>query len=93
MDFIIFRARSREMSQLPLPGRFLSRLYTILLPLNFFKVDISFHISDIRLYITMEVEHRIARQYKCHYSCVCKNYWRKGDGGCGGNSVFASFPS
>ena len=38
------------------------------------KVHISFHISDIRLCITMEVERRIARQYKCHYSCVCKNY-------------------
>ena len=26
----------------------------------------------------MEVEHRIAKQYKCHHCCSCKNYWGKG---------------
>ena len=26
------------------------------------------------LYITMEAEPRIAKQYKCHYCCSCKNY-------------------
>ena len=52
---VIFRARSRQRSQLPLPGRFLSR-------------------RCFTLCITMEVEPRIAKQYKCHYCCVCKNY-------------------
>ena len=27
------------------------------------------------LCITMEVEPRIAKQYKCHHCCSCKNYW------------------
>ena len=31
-----------------------------------------------KLCITMEVEHRIAKQYKCHHCCSCKNYWGKG---------------
>ena len=26
----------------------------------------------------MEVETRIAKQYKCHHCCSCKNYWGKG---------------
>ena len=30
------------------------------------------------LCITMEVEPRIAKQYKCHHSCSCKNYQGKG---------------
>ena len=30
------------------------------------------------LCITMEVEPRIAKQYKCHYCCSCKNYLGKG---------------
>ena len=42
------------------------------------------------LCITMEVEHRIAKQYKCHHCCSCKNYREKGTEG-GKKSVFASF--
>ena len=30
------------------------------------------------LCITMEVEPRIAKQYKCHHCCICKNYRGKG---------------
>ena len=30
------------------------------------------------LHITMEVEPRTAKQYKCHHCCSCKNYWGKG---------------
>ena len=30
------------------------------------------------LCITMEVEHRITKQYKCHNCCSCKNYRGKG---------------
>ena len=30
------------------------------------------------LCIIMAVEHRIAKQYKCHYCCSCKNYQGKG---------------
>ena len=30
------------------------------------------------LYITVEVEPRIAKQYKCQYCCSCKNYRGKG---------------
>ena len=30
------------------------------------------------LCITMEDEPRIAKQYKCHHCCSCKNYWGKG---------------
>ena len=30
------------------------------------------------LCITMEVEHRTAKQYKCHHCCSCKNYHGKG---------------
>ena len=30
------------------------------------------------LYITIEVEPRIAKQYKCHHCCSCKNYRGKG---------------
>ena len=30
------------------------------------------------LCITMEVESRIAKQYKCHHCCSCKNYQGKG---------------
>ena len=42
------------------------------------------------LCITMEVEPRIAKQYKCHHCCSCKNY--RGKGMEGGNfCVFASF--
>ena len=34
------------------------------------------------LCVTMEVEPRIAKQYKCHHCCSCKNYRGKGmDGG------------
>ena len=31
-----------------------------------------------RLCITMEVETRNVKQYKCHHCCGCKNYWGKG---------------
>ena len=55
MLFVIFGARSRERSQLLLPGRFLSR-------------------RCFTLYITMEVEPRIAKQYNNQHRCVCKNY-------------------
>ena len=37
------------------------------------------------LCIMMEVEPRIAKQYKCHHCCSCKNYWGKGMEG--GNKV------
>ena len=30
------------------------------------------------LCITMEAEPRIAKQYKCHHCCSCKNYQGKG---------------
>ena len=30
------------------------------------------------LCITMEVEPRVAKQYKCHHCCICKNYRGKG---------------
>ena len=30
------------------------------------------------LWITMEVEPRIVKQYKCHHCCSCKNYRGKG---------------
>ena len=30
------------------------------------------------LSVTMEVEARIMKQYKCHHCCSCKNYWGKG---------------
>ena len=53
MPFVIFRARSRERSQLSLLGRMLSRLWLV---------------------ITIEVEPRIAKQYKCHRCYSCKNY-------------------
>ena len=33
------------------------------------------------LCITMEVEPRIAKQYKCQHCCSCKNYWGKGTEG------------
>ena len=33
------------------------------------------------LCITMEVEPRIAKQYKCDHCCSCKNYRGKGMGG------------
>ena len=42
------------------------------------------------LCITMEVQPRNAKQYKCQHCCSCKNYWGKGDGGWK-KSVFASF--
>ena len=29
------------------------------------------------LCITMEDEARIAKQHKCHYCCICKNYKEK----------------
>ena len=38
------------------------------------------------LCITMEVEPRIAKQYKCHHCCSCKNYREKGMEG--GKNVF-----
>ena len=38
------------------------------------------------LCITVEVEPRIAKQYKCHHCCSCKNYWGKGMEG-GGKKV------
>ena len=41
------------------------------------------------LCITMEVEPRIVKQYKCHHCCSCKNYWLKGMEG--GKKVSASF--
>ena len=34
--------------------------------------------SCFTLCITMEVEPRIAKQYKCHHCCSCKNYQEKG---------------
>ena len=42
------------------------------------------------LCITMEVEPRIAKQYKCHHCCSCKNYRGKGMEG-GKKGGFASF--
>ena len=42
------------------------------------------------LCITVEVEPRIAKQYKCQHYCSCKNYRGKGMEG-GEKSVFASF--
>ena len=42
------------------------------------------------LYITMEVEPRIAKQYKFHHCCSWKKLPGKGDGGWGKN-VFVSF--
>ena len=33
------------------------------------------------LCITMEVEPRIVKQYKCHHCCICKNYRGKGTEG------------
>ena len=30
------------------------------------------------LCLTVEVEPSIAKQYKCHHCCSCKNYWGKG---------------
>ena len=30
------------------------------------------------LCLTMEVEPRIVKQYKCHHCCTCKNYQGKG---------------
>ena len=33
------------------------------------------------LCITMEVQPRIAKQYKCHHCCSCKNYREKGMNG------------
>ena len=66
IPFVIFRARSRERSQLPFPGLFLSR-------------------RCFTLCIIMEIETRIAKHYKCHYRCVCKDYRGKlmeeGEGG------------
>ena len=44
----------------------------------------------LMLCITMEVEPSIAKQYKCHHCCSCKNYQGKGMEG-GKKSVFASF--
>ena len=41
------------------------------------------------LCITTEVKPRIAKQYKCHHCCICKNYQGKQIEG--GKSVFASF--
>ena len=38
----------------------------------------------------MEVEPRIAKQYKCHHCCSCKNYRGKGMEG-GKKSAFVSF--
>ena len=38
------------------------------------------------LCITMEVQPRTAKQYKCHHCCSCKNY--RGKGGGGGECVF-----
>ena len=38
------------------------------------------------LCITREVEPRIAKQYKCHHCCSCKNYRGKGTE-CGGKKV------
>ena len=43
----------------------------------------------IMLCMTMEVEPRIAKQYKCHHCCSCKNY--RGKGMKGGKKVSASF--
>ena len=35
----------------------------------------------------MEVEPRIAKQYKCHHCCSCKNYRGKGMEGRGGKCL------
>ena len=37
------------------------------------------------LYITMEVEPRVSKQYKCQHCCSCKNY--RGEGMEGGKKV------
>ena len=42
------------------------------------------------LCITIEVEPRSAKQYKCHHCCSCKNYQGKGMEG-GKKNVFVSF--
>ena len=42
------------------------------------------------LCMAMEVESRIAKEYKCHHCCSCKNYQGKQMEG-GEKSVFASF--
>ena len=39
------------------------------------------------LYITMEVEPSMAKQYKCHHCCSCKNYRGKGMEGGGKKRV------
>ena len=39
-----------------------------------------------KLCIILEDEPRIAKQYKCHHCCSCKNYWGKGVEG--GKQVF-----
>ena len=39
------------------------------------------------LCITVEVEPRIAKQYKCQYCCSCKKLPWKGGGGWGGEKV------
>ena len=53
-----------------------------------FRADFSVGVASHCL--TVEVEPRIAKQYKCQYCCSCKNYRGKGMEG-GEKSVFASF--
>ena len=44
-------------------------------------------ISEKALLHAVEVEPRIAKQYKCQYCCSCKNWPWIGDGGWGGKKV------
>ena len=45
------------------------------------------------LCITMEIEPIIAKQYKCHHCCRCKNYWGKGmEGGKKVSALFFGWP-
>ena len=46
--------------------------------LNYNSKQITSRWTVITLCITMEVEPRIAKQYKCQHCCSCKHYWGKG---------------
>ena len=55
-----------------------------------FRADFWVGVASRCVLYTVEVEPRIAKQYKCQYCCSCKNYRGKGMEG-GKKSVFASF--
>ena len=50
----------------------------------------NFWVGIVSRCVTMKVEPRIAKHYKCHHCSICKNYQGKGMEG-GKKSVFASF--